>query len=266
MPFAKLDSAELYYEIEGETGPWLIFAHGGGSNHLVWWKQVAAFRDRYRCVVYDARWHGLTRATGSPEEAGDTAWRDLLGLMDALKIDRAFVNGHSMGGGAVSGLALNHPARVQGAIMSGTTFGFQTAAMQRWAGEMLDKIPKGFRIEDNTYAPDFAQREPALHYLHMAMRRFNPPRPIPRYSKGYLAYYEQMQKAPPGDYAGVKVPFLFVLAEQDTLQVPWLVEATAKAVPGAKLARIANSGHGMQVEQPEAYNAALAGFLDAHRG
>ena len=265
MPIAKLPEVDLYYEVEGDKGPWVIFAHGGGDNHLVWWKQVAHFRDRYRCLVYDARWHGLSGQGTVLKEADEVAWRDMLGLMDTLKIDRAFVNGHSMGGGAVSGLALNRPERVQGAIMSCSTFGFRTAAMQRWAAEMIDKIPKGFVIHEHSFARDFEQREPALAYLHTAMRRFNPPRPIPRESKAYLGVYERMRDAAPVSYADFKVPILFVLAEQDELQLPWLVEATAKAVAGAQLVKIGQSGHGVHIEQPERYNAAIGAFLDAHR-
>ena len=265
MPIAKLNDVDLYYEIEGEQGPWLVFAHGGGDNHLHWWRQVGALRDRYRCVTYDARWHGRS-GQGSLPTPPDAQWKDLLGLMDALEIDRAFLNGHSMGGLAASGVALAHPERVQGLIMTCTTFGFQTAAMSRWAAEMIEKIPKGFHVLDHSFAPDFEHREPELAYLHTALRRLNPPRPVPRESRNYLAAYERMRDRKPESYAGFAVPALFVLAEQDGLQLPWLVEATAKEVAGAELARVAGSGHNVHVERPEEYLAILRRFLEKHRG
>jgi pimeloyl-ACP methyl ester carboxylesterase len=266
MPIAKLADVDLYYEVEGETGPWIVFAHGGGDNHLAWWKQVGALRDRYRCVSYDARWHGRSGPGTVLREADETAAADMLGLMDHLKIDRAFLNGHSMGGLAASGVALAHSARVQGLIMTCTTFGFQTAAMSRWAAEMIEKIPKGFRVLDHSFAPDFERREPELAYLHTALRRLNPPRPVPRESRNYLAAYERMRDRKPESYADFAVPALFILAEQDGLQLPWLVEATAKAVGGAELVRIAGSGHNVHVERPEEYEAALVRFLEKHRG
>lgn len=266
MPIAKLTDVDLYYEVAGETGPWIVFAHGGGDNHLAWWKQVGALKDRYRCVSYDARWHGRSSAGTALREAEDVAAADLLGLMDHLKIDRAFLNGHSMGGLAVAGVALEKPARVQGLIMTCTTFGFRTAAMSRWAAEMIEKIPKGFHVLDHSFAPDFATREPELAYLHTALRRLNPPRPVPRDSKAYLVAYERMRDRQPGNYADFAVPSLFVLAEQDELQLPWLVEATAKAVGGAELVRIAGSGHNVHVERPEEYEAVLTRFLEKHRG
>jgi pimeloyl-ACP methyl ester carboxylesterase len=265
MPIAKLADVDLYYEIHGETGPWLIFAHGGGDVCLTWWRQVAHLKDRYRCVIYDARFHGRSSVGTTPAESDQVGWKDLLGLMDALNIGRALLNGHSMGGGAVSGLALNHPERVRAVVMTDCVFGFSTPALQRWAAEMIDKIPKGFNVMAATTSPGYAARDPEGDFLHLALERLNPPRPTPRDSRDYLKAYERMRDQPPGDYSGFSTPVLFVLSEDDGLQVPWLIEATAKAVKGAELARIAGSGHAPHWEQPERYLEVLGGFLDRHR-
>lgn len=63
MPYLSIDSGSLHYEIEG-TGDWLVFAHGGDGNHLCWWKQVLALKDRFRCVTYDAMGFGLSVPSG----------------------------------------------------------------------------------------------------------------------------------------------------------------------------------------------------------
>ena len=112
MPIAKLADVDLYYEVEGETGPWIVFAHGGGDNHLAWWKQVGALRDRYRCVSYDARWHGRSGQGAVLREADETAAADLLGLMDHLKIERADMMGYSMGGRITAYLGQRSPVAV----------------------------------------------------------------------------------------------------------------------------------------------------------
>ena len=54
MPTVDVPGAALYYETHG-AGPWLVFAHGAGGNHLSWWQQVPAFAGRFRCLVYDQR-------------------------------------------------------------------------------------------------------------------------------------------------------------------------------------------------------------------
>src|ERR1019366_2090165 len=95
----------------------------------------------------------------------------LLGLMDHIGIDRAVLIGHSMGGMAVSGMAQMHPERVRALVMSDTPFGFQTAALTRWAALMIEKISGGFEVLDHLFAPGFAEAEPELHYLYRGICR-----------------------------------------------------------------------------------------------
>ena len=57
MPKASVNGIELYYESHGE-GPTIVFAHGVGGNHLVWWQQVAHFSRNFRCITFDHRGFG----------------------------------------------------------------------------------------------------------------------------------------------------------------------------------------------------------------
>src|SRR6185437_5206577 len=170
MPRVAVSGCKLYYEIEGE-GDWLVFAHGGDGNHLCWWKQVAAFKDRYRCLTYDARGYGLSDTSEQPVDAVHSAADDLLALMDHLDIGRAILVGHSMGGMAVSGVSHCRPERVRALVMSDTPFGFQTAALSRWAVQMMEKIANGFDVMEKLFAPGYAEREPEMHALYQAICR-----------------------------------------------------------------------------------------------
>lgn len=249
----------LFHEIDG-GGPAVIFAHGGDGGHLTWWKQVAALKDRYRCVTYDAAGFGLSPATaGLHRTPGD----DLLSLMDELEIKRAVLVGHSMGGLAVSGVAQRHPERVSGLVMSDTPFGFQTEALSRWAARMLEKIPAGFNVLEHLFAPGFAKREPAMHHLYQAICRAKLPVPRPPNPPDFAAAYIAMRDAPPVDYSNFPVPALFIVGDQDELTLPWLIEATAQAVGGARLEVIAGAGHSPFYERTEVYNRVLAGFISS---
>jgi 3-oxoadipate enol-lactonase len=242
----------LFYEIEGD-GPWVIFAHGGDGNHLCWHRQVAALKHLYRCLSYDAPGFGLSPAGGTG---------NLLSLMDELAIDRAVLVGHSMGGLAVSSVAQNHPDRVSALVMSDTPFGFFTPALSRWAGEMLEKIPKGFAVLDHLFAADFATREPEAHHLYQAICRMRLPAPVPEKPADFAAAYIAMRDAPHADYSSFPVPTLFIVGDRDALTLPWLIEETAKAVGGAKLAVIEGAGHSPFYERTDAYNRILIEFLE----
>ncbi len=249
----------LFYEIDGNRGDWLIFAHGGDGNRLCWWRQVAAFKDRFRCLTYDAPSFGLSPAGSG---LGQAPADDLLSLMDETQIDRAVLIGHSMGGLAVSGIAQRWPGRVSALVMSDTPFGFQTEALQRWAAEMLTKIANGFQVLDHLLAPGFADREPELYHLYQAICRIRLPAPPPKDPPDYSAAYLAMRDTPPVDYSAFPVPTLFIAGNEDELTLPWLLKGTADAVGGARLAVIEGAGHSPFYERTEAYNAVLAGFVD----
>jgi pimeloyl-ACP methyl ester carboxylesterase len=261
MPRVSVGSCKLYYEVEGE-GDWLVFAHGGDGNHLCWWKQVAALSGRYRCLTYDARGYGLSESAEQVVDAAHNASDDLLGLMDHLEVDRAILVGHSMGGMAVSGVTQSRSERVRGLVMSDTPFGFQTAALSRWAIEMIDKISNGFNVMEHLFAPGFAAREPEMHALYQAICRMRvselPARPAN--DRVYEPYW-RMRDTPPADYTAFSVQTLFIVGDQDELTLPWMIEATAAAVEGAQFKIIPGAGHSPFFEQSARYNGALNTFF-----
>jgi hypothetical protein len=60
MPYANVNGQRLYYEDTGGTGPAIIFSHGILLDGTMFAPQVAALRDKYRCIVWDERGHGKT--------------------------------------------------------------------------------------------------------------------------------------------------------------------------------------------------------------
>jgi len=267
MPITKLNDIDLYYEVEGE-GDWLIFVHGGDSTHLSWWQQVYAFRDKYKCLTYDMR--GLGQSTGEinyPE-----SWKDLLALMDHLKIERAHLNGWSAGGWTVSTIAQKYPERVLSLTMTDTAFGFQTPALSKWSQDMLDKLAANQPIGPASTTDYYAGYDPKGRFLSAMMGRLNEdtrPVSVDQTRTAYAKSYQEWRDAKPGDYSKFNVPTLFVIGEVDGLTVPSLIRGTAKQVRGAQVAVLPRAGHGPPREQMDVYNAVLLDFLrsvDAKRG
>jgi pimeloyl-ACP methyl ester carboxylesterase len=111
MPSVQANDARLFYEQRG-TGPDVVMIHGLAANLAFWYLQVVPLlTDRFRVTVYDLRGHGLSDTPPAHYTSADMA-RDLLGLLDALRIDRAHVVGHSFGGGVALQFAARHPDRV----------------------------------------------------------------------------------------------------------------------------------------------------------
>ena len=64
--------------------------------------------------------------------------------------------------------------------------------------------------------------------------------------------------------SSIHLPTLVIVGDEDTLTPPTLSEGLHRAIPGSELVKIARCGHLSNLEQPEAFNAAVAPFL-AHR-
>src|SRR5215469_3968694 len=98
MPFAELSDARIHYEIGGQANtPVLVFSNSLGANLSMWDGQFADFTSNMRVLRYDTRGHGASSVPIGPYSF-DQLGNDVLGLLDALRLDRVFFCGLSIGG------------------------------------------------------------------------------------------------------------------------------------------------------------------------
>lgn len=111
MPKVLANGIELNYRQVGD-GPDIVFIHGLAANHAFWNLQLLLpIARQYRATTYDLRGHGYSEMPGSGYSSGSMV-ADLIGLLDALEIDRAHLVGHSFGGVVAVHCAALHPDRV----------------------------------------------------------------------------------------------------------------------------------------------------------
>jgi aminoacrylate hydrolase len=116
----KIDIGPLTLNAEERgAGPAFIFIPGLQGLLNAWEYQIAEFSQRYRCITFDHRGAGDSDKPASGYSTEAIAG-DVIGLMDALGIDRAHVAGTSTGGCVLQNLAIDHPERVRCAIFSNT--------------------------------------------------------------------------------------------------------------------------------------------------
>ena len=102
---------KLHYQQVGE-GPDVVMVHGITGNLAVWHLHlVPELASRCRLLTYDLRGHGLSDAPPAGYSLDDMA-DDLLGLLDALDVERPVVVGHSYGADIALYFAAAHPDRV----------------------------------------------------------------------------------------------------------------------------------------------------------
>lgn len=121
MGLIPVGKAEIYTETSGQGQDLLLVAGLGGSGTF-WRGQVKALAAHYRVTLYDHR--GVGRSSPAPlVSSAEELTDDLLGLMDALGIERAHVVGHSTGGAMGQHLALRAPGRLHSLVLSASWAG-----------------------------------------------------------------------------------------------------------------------------------------------
>lgn len=116
MAHQTVNGVELFYEEMGSGEP-ILMHHGYTGSHDAWLDLIAPrLRDRYRCIVMDARGAG----DSAHPEGGYTLEQyalDVIGMADALGLDRFTYVGHSMGGGIGFRLGLDHADRLDRLVL-----------------------------------------------------------------------------------------------------------------------------------------------------
>jgi len=119
MATAAVNGIEINYRDTGGDGPVVLFSHGFMMNHTMFDAQLEALASDYRCVAWDERGFGGTRAPG-PFTYWDSA-NDALALLDHLGIESAVFTGMSQGGFLSMRAALTAPERVRALVLIDST-------------------------------------------------------------------------------------------------------------------------------------------------
>jgi N-formylmaleamate deformylase len=111
----------IHYYRTGGNKPPVVLSHGATDAGLCWVRAAKALEDDYDVIMPDARGHGLSEA---PDSGYDSAHRaaDLAGFIQALKLEKPAIGGHSMGADTSFYVAADYPALVRCAILEDPPF------------------------------------------------------------------------------------------------------------------------------------------------
>ena len=114
----KVNQIELQIrEYEGE-GDAIIFLHFSGVNLMMWQRIIHYFQDHYRLILVDLRGHGKSDKPETGYHIDEMA-RDVIGIMQHLKLERAHIVGSSLGAEVGLSIAANYPEKVLSLICEG---------------------------------------------------------------------------------------------------------------------------------------------------
>ncbi len=250
--------ATIRYRVQGPPrADTLVFLHGATLDHRAWAPQVQALRHRFRVVTLDLRGHGESTLHGRFEF--EDAVQDVLALLDELAAPRVVLIGLSLGGNIAQEVVYRSPELVDALVVADATCNTvprpplqvpMTVASLRALG-MSSQESFLQRIEQTARNPD------ARRYV----REVNKER-SPGTARQILAALLIGALHADADYR-IPVPTLLVHGDGDTIgDIAEGARAWAQREPNVEYAVIPHAGHVSNLDNPEAFTAALLGFLD----
>lgn len=258
MPtIAADDGCPIYFEVEGsDSAPVLMLSNSLGTNLHMWDEQAGEWAKHFRLVRYDRRGHGKSGVPKGPYSM-ERFGRDVLAVMDALKVKKINWCGLSMGGMVGQWLGANAPDRVDKLVLSNTNFYY--ADKGPWADRIKFVQEKGLAqlVDPNMerwFTKEFCARAPqTMARMKEMFLATNP--------AGYIACCEAIRDM---DFratnARIAAPTLVIVGKQDPATPPSAGEAIAQQIKGAKLAAL-DAAHISNMEQPKLYTETVLNFL-----
>ncbi len=256
MPFLNVNNTRLFYRLEGRSDlPVLALSHSLGCDHGMWAPQMPDLLDHFQVLRYDTRAHGASDVPAG-DYTMDQLGRDVLGLLDALKISQAAFCGLSMSGAIGQWLALNAPQRLSALVLSNTAPRFGTPEV--WNARRQAVLDGGMQAVVDAVMQRFfsaGNQSSSVAQSTRAVLLASDPR-------GYAACCAALRDADfRSDLSRISVPTLVIGSNRDP-STPWEGHGSvlAKEVPGAKAVQF-DTAHLSNLEQPRSFTTALLDFL-----
>lgn len=245
----------------------LVLIHAFPVNARMWRAQLVLAERGWRVIAPHLRGFG-EGGDDRPVASIDDYAGDVIDLLDALHVHEAVIGGVSMGGYVSLAMFRHAPRYFQGLVLADTRAEADTPEAAAGRTRMLELVTsKGpaslAQIADEMVpkllgATTLAQRAVIVDQVRTM---------ILSNTGGAIAGAIRALVSRPDStslLSKVRCPTLIIVGDEDTVTPKPLSERMQHAIPHSELVTVPSAGHLSSLEQPEAFNAALARFLD-HR-
>ena len=275
MPRVDIRGVDHYYEwirhSDNSAKPVMVFVHGWGGSGRYWRSTAEAIADDFDCLLYDLRGFGRSVL---PENAPDTKYAmedyadDLAILLDALNLERVYINAHSMGASIATFFLNRYSEKIERAILTcNGIFEYDArafAAFHKFGGYVVK-----FRYNWFLKFP-FADRMFMARFLHRPINRgdrvaFLEDFLLADYEAAvgtiYTSVSKQAVEIMPKEFAKLTVPTLMVSGEKDIIIPAQMGRQAAALNDNIEYVELPETSHFPMLEDKTAYLNAVREFL-----
>ena len=263
--FADINRASIYYEMKGEGIP-IILMHGFACDIRNWDNQFEIFSKDYKVIRYDLRGFGKSSLPDTLTPYSHV--KDLIALLDFLQLDSVIIVGHSMGGLAAFEFTYSFPGRVYALVFAegaASLQGFNNQPGSREVGQMFEKVFNIGRTEG------VEKGKEALMQIGVFKSTVDNPKSekifkqmVMDYSGWHLRNKNPMQSYKQIEFEAIsnlQVPVLLINGELSQDHYHQTMQEMHNYLPNSKLIVLKNSGHMLNLENPDQFNHEVLTFL-----
>ena len=252
----------MHYTLDGPaSAPVVTLSHSLAADLTMWDPQLEALARRWRVLRYDTRGHGATDAPAGAYSL-DLLADDARALLTALGVRRTHWVGLSMGGMIGQTMALRSPELLASLALCDTSSRIPAEAKAQWADRIKTAETQGMEpLVDSTLARWFTEpfrksRKDVIDRV-ATMIRTTPP-------AGYAGCCHAISALDLTDrISAIKVPTIAIVGEDDPGTPVAAHKVIQEKIAGCRLEILKSAAHLSNMEQPEAFNKALTGFLSS---
>lgn len=248
------------YPATNNSKKWITFIHGAGGSSSIWFNQVRFFKSYFNVLLIDLRGHGKSAA--SPEGTQytfDKIIEDLIEVLDHNKINKSHFVGISLGSILIQKMLFKYQSRVEkiglgGAILN---LNFQSRVLMFFGNLTQSILPFIWIYTFFAYVimPYRNHRKSRALFIREAKKLSqNEFKRWYKLTKKILPLLEKIR------LYKVKTPVLYIMGKEDYMFLPFVKEMV-QAHESSSLITLSDSGHVVNIDQPEQFNNNLLTFL-----
>jgi 3-oxoadipate enol-lactonase len=267
MPAMTLHGCRVHVDDSGGSGPAVLFLHGFLFDGRMFDEQVAAMRDRFRCITMDFRGQGRSAPTAAGFQLEQQA-ADVLALLRSMDVPTVHLVGLSMGGYVGMRIAARQPERVLSLSLLNTGAGphpvrkypehLGLAAMVRTLG--LGRTRVADALEGAMFGPSFVA-DPTTRALRADWRARWAESDVPSLLRTLTGLMRRPDFRP--ELADITAPTLVVAGGVDPQHPPEDSREVVEGIRDSSYVELAGIGHSASIEAPAEVSDAVGGFIAA---
>lgn len=263
----KINDVIYNISVEGEGEP-LVFLHGFTGSISSWYEIVSKMQNEYRCILIDIIGHGNTESPVQFSRYGlEMVAKDIVSILDRLRIDKTNLLGYSMGGRLALATALLYEERFNRLILESSSPGLRTKVEQQArliSDEALAaKIEKeGIRsfIEYWEGIPLFSSQKKLSNERKNRLKAQRLQNNVVGLANSLRGMGTGAQTSYWAMLSRLSIPTLLLCGEKDQ-KFCEIAEMMKREIVNSQVVKIMNAGHAIHVEQPQFFGKIVSEFL-----